>query len=87
MLFRSGDIDVGAKTTETDKEYADDVLPRTVVGEGPPPEVEKAWREGLVTDYADWREINAEEIRRGHERGKERERMGWDEARKFLVPR
>ena len=82
-----GDIDVGAKTTETDKEYADDVLPRTVDGEGPPPEVEKAWREGLVTDYADWREINAEEIRRGHERGKERERMGWDEARKFLVPR
>ena len=81
-----GDVDVGAKTAEADKEYTD-VLPQAVVGEDPPPEVEKAWRDGQVTDYADWREINAEEIRRGHERGKERERMGWDEAQRFLVPR
>lgn len=80
-------VPVGAKTAEADKEFADEVVPRAVDGEGPPPKVEKAWRDGQVTDYADWREINAEEIRRGHERGKERERMGWDEARKFLAPR
>ena len=82
-----GDVDIGAKTAEADKEYAEDVLPRAVEGEDPPPEVEQAWQDGQVTDYADWREINAEEIRRGHEKNKERERMEWEEARKFLVPR
>ncbi|EPS97938.1 hypothetical protein FOMPIDRAFT_1079005, partial [Fomitopsis schrenkii] len=57
-------VPVGAKTAEADKEFADEVVPRAVDGEGPPPKVEKAWRDGQVTDYADWREINAEEIRR-----------------------
>ncbi|KAH9917732.1 uncharacterized protein B0H18DRAFT_958250 [Fomitopsis serialis] len=83
-----GDVDVGAGArtggTEADGE---DVLPRTAEGEGPPVEVEKAWREGRVTDYADWRAINAEEVRRGREKGKERERMAWEEARAFLAPR
>ncbi|KAH9910940.1 uncharacterized protein B0H18DRAFT_1172329 [Fomitopsis serialis] len=31
-----------------DGEFAEDVLPRTVEGEDPPPETEKAWREGWI---------------------------------------
>ena len=50
----------------------------------PPEKVQIALKEGLVTDYADWKKIDEEEVRRGKAIGKERERMGWDEASKFL---
>jgi len=50
----------------------------------PPQEVQTALKEGLVTDYADWKKIDEEEVRRGEAIGKERERMGWVEASKFL---
>ena len=33
----------------------------------------------------DWKKVNAEEIRRGEEMGKERERMDWEEAHSFLA--
>lgn len=51
----------------------------------PPPEVEAALEEGLITEYEDWKAVDAEEVRRGKAMGKERERMGWDEAYTFLV--
>lgn len=60
------------------------ILPQEVSGDGPPPEIEEGVREGSVTTYNDWREIDAEEVRRGEEIGKERERMNWEEARAFL---
>ena len=51
-----------------------------------PPEVEAGLQKGRVTDFEDWKKIDAEEIRRGSETGKERERMvSWDEARDFLA--
>ena len=50
----------------------------------PPEEVQTALKEGLVTNYADWKKIDEEEVRRGEAIGKERERMGWVEASKFL---
>ena len=50
----------------------------------PPEEVQTALKEGLVTNYADWKKIDEEEVRRGEVIGKERERMGWVEASKFL---
>jgi adrenodoxin-NADP+ reductase len=50
----------------------------------PPEEVQTALKEGLVTNYADWKKIDKEEVRRGEANGKERERMGWVEASKFL---
>jgi adrenodoxin-NADP+ reductase len=37
-----------------------------------------------VISYPDWKRIDTEEIRRGHEMGKERERMSWDEVVEFL---
>jgi adrenodoxin-NADP+ reductase len=49
-----------------------------------PPEVRRALKDGLVTNYADWKKIDEEEVRRGEAIGKERERMGWVEASKFL---
>ena len=52
--------------------------------EEPPPEVQTALKEGLVTDYIDWKKIDEEEVKRGQAIGKERERMGWIEASKFL---
>ena len=50
----------------------------------PPKEVQTALKDGLVTNYADWKKIDEEEVRRGEAIGKERERMGWVEASKFL---
>lgn len=49
-----------------------------------PKEVEDGIKEGLVTTYEDWKKIDEEEVRRGQEAGKERERMDWEDARKFL---
>ena len=51
----------------------------------PPEEVQMALKEGLVTSYADWKKIDEEEMRRGNVIEKERERMGWDQASKFLI--
>ena len=53
--------------------------------EDPPPEIEDALREGLVVDYEGWKAVDAEEVERGEVIGKERERMGWEEARAFLA--
>ena len=50
----------------------------------PPLEVQRALKEGLVTNYADWKKIDEEEVKRGEAIGKERERMGWVEASRFL---
>lgn len=61
-----------------------EVLPSDVQSEAAPHEIEDAVREGQVTTYEDWRAVDAEEVKRGQETGKERERMGWDEAERFL---
>lgn len=53
--------------------------------EDAPPEIEAALKEGLVTDYKDWKAVDAAEVRRGAATGKERERMGWEEAHTFLT--
>ena len=48
-------------------------------------EVLAGLREGRVIEFADWKKVDAEEVRRGEALGKERERMGWEEAREFLA--
>ncbi|KAF7309835.1 NADPH:adrenodoxin oxidoreductase, mitochondrial [Mycena indigotica] len=48
----------------------------------PPEVIQTANR--IVTSYADWKRVDAEEVRRGQQQGKERERMTWSEARAFL---
>ena len=53
--------------------------------EDPPPEIDVALGKGLVTNYNNWKAVDAEEVRRGEAVGKERERMGWDEANAFLA--
>ncbi|KIK90796.1 hypothetical protein PAXRUDRAFT_831395 [Paxillus rubicundulus Ve08.2h10] len=52
--------------------------------EDPPEEIKQGIKDGLVTQYEDWKVLDAEEVRRGEALGKERERMGWQDARKFL---
>ena len=52
-----------------------------------PREVVEGLRNGEVVTYEDWKKVDAEEVRRGEEVGKERERMGWEEARAFLARR
>jgi len=49
-----------------------------------PEEVREGRKQGLVSSYEDWRRIDQEEMTRGERVGKERERMGWDEARQFM---
>ncbi|KAG7445922.1 FAD/NAD(P)-binding domain-containing protein [Guyanagaster necrorhizus] len=48
----------------------------------PPPEIDAA--AGSVVGYEDWKKIDQEEISRGESLGKERTRMGWQEARELL---
>lgn len=62
----------------------DVVLNPTPDLDGVPREVEEGIKDSSVTTYEDWKKIDEEEVRRGHAVGKERERMCWDEARKFL---
>ncbi|CAE6441974.1 unnamed protein product [Rhizoctonia solani] len=49
---------------------------------GLPSPVVKAGK--LVISYPDWKQIDGEELRRGAELGKERERMSWGEVVEFL---
>ncbi|KZT03109.1 FAD/NAD-P-binding domain-containing protein [Laetiporus sulphureus 93-53] len=80
------DINVGSIVTEEERRKEDmvEIMPRQVYSDAPPPEVEDAWRDGIVTDYEDWKAVSAEEVRRGQEKSKERERMIWEEAHHFL---
>jgi len=52
--------------------------------DGIPREVQEGLQEGLVTQYDDWKRIDAEERKRGEELGKERERMDWAGAQRFM---
>ena len=49
-----------------------------------PVEVEQGIMEGMIMQYADWKRVDGEEIRRGREAGRERERLNWEEMRIFL---
>ncbi|KAF8885145.1 hypothetical protein BD779DRAFT_1611980 [Infundibulicybe gibba] len=53
--------------------------------EDPPAEIADGLKGGVVTDYATWKAVDAEEVRRGADTGKERERMGWPEAHEFIT--
>ncbi|KAH9896009.1 FAD/NAD-P-binding domain-containing protein [Cubamyces lactineus] len=80
------EADVATEQAQGGQGDAVEVLPKEVDLDSVPPEVEQGWREGLVTDFSDWKAVDAEEIRRGEEQGgKERERMVWEEAREFLA--
>lgn len=81
---KEGDV-LGSVVPQGDvAKIAEPVLPGSVDSDEPPVEVETALKEGYVTDYVDWKMVDAEEVRRGEITGKERERMGWHEARTFL---
>ncbi|TCD71059.1 NADPH-adrenodoxin reductase [Steccherinum ochraceum] len=84
--FRKEDGDaLGSVVPQGDvAKAAEPVLADVVESDDPPAEVEEGLREGVVTDYDGWKLVDAEEVRRGEVTGKERERMGWDEARTFL---
>lgn len=49
-----------------------------------PIEVEEAREDGHVISYGDWKEVDAEEVRVGALKEKERERMDWKAAKAFL---
>ncbi|KAG1775440.1 hypothetical protein EV702DRAFT_1180409 [Suillus placidus] len=49
-----------------------------------PSEIVHGIKDGMVTQYNDWKVIDAEEVRRGEALGKERERISWEEALSFI---
>jgi len=49
-----------------------------------PVEVEQGITEGMIMQYEDWKRVDEEEMRRGREAGKERERLSWEAMRLFL---
>jgi adrenodoxin-NADP+ reductase len=69
-----------------DEAYSDDILVSDDVDlESVPKSVEQGMKEKRVVEYDQWMKLDAEEVRRGAEKGKERERMGWEEAHEFLT--
>ena len=69
-----------------DEACSDDILISDNVDlESVPKTVEQGMKEKRVVEYGQWKKLDAEEMRRGAERGKERERMGWGEAHEFLT--
>jgi adrenodoxin-NADP+ reductase len=66
--------------------YSDDVLVGDDVDlESLPKEVEEGVKERPVVEHNQWKRVDAEEMRRGAARGKEREGMEWEEAYEFLT--
>ena len=49
-----------------------------------PTEIAAALPERKVVEFKDWKKLDEEEVRRGQEKGKERERMRWEEVKDFL---
>jgi adrenodoxin-NADP+ reductase len=69
-----------------DDAYSDDILVSDDVDlESMPRAVEQGMKEKRLVEYDQWKKLDAEEMRRGAERGKERERMGWVEVHEFLT--
>ncbi|KAI8976352.1 FAD/NAD-P-binding domain-containing protein [Trametes punicea] len=64
-----------------------EVLPKDADVDVIPPEVEAAWKKGLVTDFLDWKVVDKEELHLGGIHGKPRERMAWKDARDIIVRR
>ncbi|KAF8494731.1 FAD/NAD-P-binding domain-containing protein [Russula emetica] len=56
-----------------------------VQDEAVPKAVEQGAKEKRVVEYDQWKKLDVEEMRRGAEMGKERERMGWEEVHEFLT--
>ena len=52
--------------------------------EDPPREIQDGIKSGMVVGYDEWKAVDLEEVRRGKAVGKERERMGWEDMRRFL---
>jgi len=75
--FGLGDVDVEGEMVPNPDAHLTE-LPREVV---------EGLRDGEVVTYEDWNKVDVEEVRRGEEVGRERERMGWEEARAFLSGR
>jgi adrenodoxin-NADP+ reductase len=66
--------------------FSDDALVADDVDlESVPSEVDEGVKGRRVVQYNQWKKIDAEEMRRGAATGKERERMGWEEAHEFLT--
>ncbi|KAG2059160.1 FAD/NAD(P)-binding domain-containing protein [Suillus hirtellus] len=63
----------------------DELLNRRPDLDALPAEIVHGIKDGMVTQYDDWKVIDAEEVRRGGALGKERERIGWDEASSFIA--
>ena len=86
LADHTGGSDASAVPVPQDGTCSDDVLVSDDVDpESVPGSVERGVMEGRVVQYDQWKKIDAEEVRRGEEMGKERERMGWEEAHEFLT--
>lgn len=61
-------------------EYGDDLMAKDVDIESLPREVEDGIKEKKVMEYNEWKVVDAEEVRIGQLKGKERERMEWEDV-------
>jgi adrenodoxin-NADP+ reductase len=76
----------GVDVPPVNEVYSDDALIADSVDlESVPGEIEEGVKGRRIVQYDQWKKIDAEEMRRGAATGKERERMGWEEAYEFLT--
>lgn len=88
LMSPCGPIDVAADDMPA-KGGKDEKKPLEIMNQSPsmhslPPEIVHGLRERKIVQFRDWTEVDEEEIRRGQESGKERERMGWEQVKNYL---
>ncbi|KAJ6515112.1 hypothetical protein C8R47DRAFT_1181884 [Mycena vitilis] len=77
------DADAGGESEVDGEAHAGFAMNPAPLDELPPPQARDA-AAGSVVTYPDWKRVDAEEVKRGEVLGKERERMGWEEAKAFF---
>ncbi|KAF7761232.1 hypothetical protein Agabi119p4_10641 [Agaricus bisporus var. burnettii] len=87
--YAAADTVLGDVLPDREPEEPKNLLEDVVLNPNPeldsiPKEVDEGIKDGAITLYEDWKKVDAEEVRRGQEIGKERERMGWEDAERFL---
>jgi adrenodoxin-NADP+ reductase len=76
----------GVDVPPVNEVYSDDAFVADSVDlESVPGEIDEGVKGRRIVQYDQWKKIDAEEMRRGAATGKERERMGWEEAYEFLT--
>lgn len=87
-LMPTPSIDLAAEDMRAG-EQRDEKKPLEIMNPSPsvhslPPEIVRGLSGRKIVEFEDWKKVDKEEMRRGQESGKERERMRWEQVKNYL---